>query len=77
MESIKYITDSKGKHSGLVIDLNVVRKTLRKKKDLIELMEDIEDIVAVELSKDEKSVSYEEARKRVFGKKEVKGFINS
>ncbi|MDB5284795.1 MAG: hypothetical protein JWO06_3870 [Bacteroidota bacterium] len=69
MESIKYITDSKGRHSGLVLDLNIIRKTLRKKKDLVELMEDIEDIVSVELSKDEKSVSYEEARKRIFRKK--------
>jgi hypothetical protein len=68
METIKYITDSKGKHSGLLIDLDVVRKVFKKKKDLIELMEDIEDIVAVELSKGEKSIPYEEARKQVFKK---------
>jgi hypothetical protein len=68
METIKYITDSKGKHSGLLIDLDVVRKVFKKKKDLIELMEDIEDIVAVELSKGEKSIPYEEARKQIFKK---------
>jgi hypothetical protein len=68
MESIKYITDSKGKHSGLLIDLEVVRKNLKGKKDLVELMEDIEDIVAVELSKGEKSIPYDEARKQIFRK---------
>jgi hypothetical protein len=68
MESIKYITDSKGVHSGLLIDLDIVRKVFKKKKDLVELMEDIEDIVAVELSKGEKSVPYEEARKQIFRK---------
>jgi hypothetical protein len=68
METIKYITDSKGKHSGLLIDLEVVRKVFKKRKDLIELMEDIEDIVAVELSKGEKSIPYEEARKQIFKK---------
>ncbi len=68
MESIKYITDSKGKHSGLLIDLEIVRKIFKRKKDLIELMEDIEDIVAVELSKGEKSIPYDEARKQIFKK---------
>ena len=68
METIKYITDSKGKHSGLLIDLEVVRKVFKKRKDLIELMEDIEDIVAVELSKGEKAIPYEEARKQIFKK---------
>jgi len=68
METIKYITDSKGKHSGLLIDLELVKRTFKKKKDLIELMEDIEDIVAVELSKEEKSIPYEEARKQIFKK---------
>ena len=68
METIRYITNSKGKHSGLVIDFAAAKKGLKKKKDLIALMEDIEDIVAVELSKNEKSLSYEEARKQIFGK---------
>ena len=68
METIKYITDSKGKHSGLFIDLDAARKTFKRKKDLVELMEDIEDIVAVELSKGEKSIPYEEARKQLFKK---------
>jgi mRNA interferase RelE/StbE len=63
METIRYITNSKGKHSGLVIDFDVAKKILKKKKDLIELMEDIEDIVAVELSKGESKKVYEIAFK--------------
>ncbi|MBX3164355.1 MAG: hypothetical protein KF900_07735 [Bacteroidetes bacterium] len=68
METIKYITDVKGNHSGLLIDFDVAKKSLKKKDDLVALLEDIEDIVAIELSKNEKSVSYEEARKQIFGK---------
>jgi len=51
MEAIRYITDAKGEHSGLVIDFDIAKKKMKKGKDLIALMEDIEDIVAVELSK--------------------------
>ena len=68
METIRYITNSKGKHSGLVIDFDVAKKVLKKKEDIIALIEDIEDIVAVELSKNEKSLSYEEARKQILEK---------
>jgi hypothetical protein len=52
----------------LFIDLEAIRKLVKGKKDIIELMEDIEDIVAVELSKGEKSIPYEEARKQIFKK---------
>ena len=69
MKAIRYITDSKGLHSGLVIDFDIAKKTMKKSKDLIALMEDIEDIVAVELSKSEKTRTYQEARKEIFGKR--------
>lgn len=68
METIRYITDVKGNHSGLLIDFDAAKRTIKKKDDIVDLMEDIEDIVALELSKTEKSVSYEEARKQIFGK---------
>jgi hypothetical protein len=69
METIRYITDAKGNHSGLLIDFDAAKKRLKKKNDIVSLLEDIEDIVAVELSKTEKSLSYEEARKQIFVKK--------
>jgi hypothetical protein len=72
MESIKYIIDSKGRHSGLILDLSIIRKTLRKKKDLVELIENIEDIVAVALRRNEKSVSFEKVQKQIHGKKKLK-----
>jgi hypothetical protein len=68
MEAIRYITDSKGLHSGLVIDFDIAKKKVKKNKDLIALMEDIEDIIAVELSKNEKTIPYQEARKAILGK---------
>jgi len=68
MEAIRYITNKKGLHSGLVIDFDIAKKMMKKSTDLIALMEDIEDIVAVELSKNEKTLTYKEARKAIFGK---------
>jgi len=69
MDAIKYMTDAKGANTGIWIDLTVMKKSGKKKKELAELMEEIEDIVAIELSKGEKSVPYGEARKRIFGRK--------
>ena len=68
MQHIKYISDSKGKRVGVVIDFEIGRKTLKGKKALEELMENIQDILAVELSKGEKSLPYGEARKQIFRK---------
>lgn len=69
METIRYITNSKGKTSGLLIDLDSARKMMKKNNNIVALLEDIEDIVAIELSKDEKSIPYSEARKKIFSKK--------
>jgi hypothetical protein len=67
MEPIRYITDVKGNHSGLLIDFDVAKKTMKKQDDIVAMLEDIEDIVAMELGKNEKSFSYEEARQQIFG----------
>ena len=63
MEMIGYMSNRRGNHTGIWIDLSAVKKAVKKKKDLVELMEEIEDIVAIELSKGEKSVPYEEKQK--------------
>jgi hypothetical protein len=68
MDTIRYITDARGGHSGLMIDFESAKKSIKSGKDIIALIEEIEDIVAVELSKNEKSLNYEEARKQLFGK---------
>lgn len=68
MEAIRYITDKKGKYEGLLIDLNSLRKKIKNEEVLVDLMEDIEDMVAIELNRNEKSRPYEEARKDIFGK---------
>ena len=69
MEAIQYLSSAKGNHIGIWIDLLAVKKSVKKKKDLIALMEEIEDIVSLELSKTEKSIPYEEARQQIFRKK--------
>jgi hypothetical protein len=69
MGAIKYMTDANGTITGIWIDLTAIKKSVKKKKELAELMEEIEDIVAIELGKGEKSVPYGEARKRIFGRK--------
>ena len=63
MDTIRYITDAKGDHSGLMIDFESAKKKIRSDKDIVSLIEEREDIVAIELTKNEKSFSYEEARK--------------
>ncbi len=69
MNAIKLMTDAKGASTGIWIDLALMKKSVKKKKEITELLEEIEDIVAIELSKGEKSVPYGEARKRIFGRK--------
>ena len=68
MDTIRYITDSKGEHSCLLIDFASAKRKVKSGKDIVSLIEEIEDIVAVELTKNEKSLNYEEARKQLFGK---------
>ena len=60
METIRYITDAHGKTSGLLIDLDAARKLLKKKADIVELMEDIEDLAAVAERREEPTVSHED-----------------
>ncbi len=69
MAALKYITNAKGERDGIFIDLKNLRKKIKKRSELVELFENLEDMVAVELSKNEKSVSYETARKEIFGRK--------
>ncbi len=51
-----------------MIDFYSAKKSVKSRKDIVSLIEEIEDMVAVELTKNEKSLNYEEARKQLFGK---------
>ncbi len=69
MAPFKYVTNANGETDGIFIDIKSLRKKIKKNTDLVDLFEDLEDMVSVELSKNEKSVSYKAARKEIFGRK--------
>ena len=68
MDALRYITNAKGERDGILIDLKSIRKKRKSENALNELLEDLEDIVVAEVRKNDKRVSYEEARKQIFRK---------
>lgn len=50
MEGVKFVTDEKGKKVAIQIDLSFKKKS---GKDYIEFLENIEDIIDIEQSRDE------------------------
>lgn len=59
MKGVSYLTDEVGKKKAVVIDLDL----LKHRENLADILEDIEDAVAIETRKDEESVDWETARK--------------
>ncbi|MHA4737342.1 hypothetical protein [Dyadobacter sp. MSC1_007] len=59
MKGVSYLTDEIGQRKAVVIDLEL----LKQRENLADILEDIEDAVAIEARKDEGSVDWEEARK--------------
>lgn len=59
MKGVSYLTDEVGQKKAVVIDLEL----LKHRENLADILEDIEDAVAIETRKDEESVNWEEARK--------------
>ena len=59
MKGVSYLTDEVGQKKAVVIDLDL----LKHRENLADILEDIEDAVAIETRKDEKSVDWEAARK--------------
>ena len=59
MEAISYLSNQVGKNKGLLIDF----EALQNKRKSGESLKEIEDILALELSKFEESRPYEEVRK--------------
>lgn len=58
MKGVSYLTDEVGQKEAVVIDLDL----LKRSESLADILEDIEDAVAIEMRKSEGSVDWEEAR---------------
>ncbi|MBO9614638.1 MAG: hypothetical protein J7619_18200 [Dyadobacter sp.] len=52
MKGVSYLTDEVGQKKAVVIDLEL----LKHRENLADILEDIEDAVAIETRKDEESV---------------------
>lgn len=73
MTGINFVMNDKGEKTALLIDLEQLRHEGKSEVDVMEFMEDLEDILAVELSRKENDYSnWEDAKKRL----QVKGIID-
>ena len=63
MEAISYLSNQVGKNKGLLIDFEALQNKRKSGESFEEILEEIEDILALELSKFEESQPYEEVRK--------------
>lgn len=61
MKGVSYLTDEVGHKKAVVIDLEL----LKHRKNLADILEDIEDAVAIETRKDEESVAWEASQKQI------------
>lgn len=59
MKGVSYLTDEVGQKKAVVIDLEL----LKHRENLADILEDIEDAVAIETRREEESVDWEVARK--------------
>ena len=50
MTGINFVTNDKGERTGLLIDLDQLKTDGRSESDVMEFMEDLEDILAIELT---------------------------
>ena len=69
MDGVHFVTDEKGKRIALQIDLRMRNK---KGKEYVEFLENLEDIIDIELSKNEVAEPWEDVKyelKKASGKK--------
>ena len=57
MTGINFVTNDKGEKTALLIDLAQLKHEGKSETDVIEFMEDLEDILAIELSKHDNDYS--------------------
>ena len=64
MKGISYLTDEGGQKKSVVIDFDL----LKNRDSLLEVLEDIEDEIAIDLRKNEDSFDWTEAREMLLKK---------
>ncbi len=63
MEAINYLTDANGKRKAVVIDLAELKRSGQTGHDVIAyLQEELEDLIDLELRKDEEVIPWQEAK---------------
>lgn len=62
MTGINYVTNDKGEKTALLIDLNELKRSGKAGGDVSEFLDDLEDILAIELSKGEEYVDWEDVK---------------
>ncbi len=73
MTGLNFVTNDKGERTALLIDFARLKQEGKTENDVMEFMEDLEDILAVELSKKENDYSnWEDAKSRL----KAKGIID-
>ncbi len=66
MTGINFVMNDKGEKTGLLIDIARLKQEGKTENDVMEFIEDLEDILAVELSKNENDYSnWDDAKKRL------------
>jgi hypothetical protein len=66
MEAINYITDAEGRKKALVIDLDVLKRNGQTGRDVVMyLQEELEDLLDLELAKNEETIPWEEAEQQL------------
>src|SRR4051812_20528279 len=74
MTGINFVMNDRGEKTALLIDLARLKQEGKTESDVMDFMEDLEDILAIELSKNENDYSsWEDAKKRL----RSKGIIDS
>ena len=62
MIGINYVTNDKGEKTGLLIDLNELKRSGKTSGDVSGFLDDLEDILAIELSKNEEYIDWEDVK---------------
>jgi len=65
MTGVNYVTNDQGEKTALLIDLAQLRAHNTSETDLTDFLEDLDDMIALELSKGQTGRPYDEVRKEI------------
>jgi|GEM_PF-4576400 len=68
MKGVNYVTNDQGEKTALIIDLEII-KTQKSGIGLEEFLEDLDDMIAAEVSKGEQGRPYSDVRKEILEQK--------